>query len=351
MLRFWMVRAGVDGFRPTHSLLLTAGFFAALGLGGCDSDQDEEEGDDSSDDGTSTDDPGDDDDNGDTDDGDLYDQACHAALDRGAAKIGESCNANIECESRSCLGWSNYSPPDAGECVDPPPNCLSRAAGEIVDVFTGERVPGATVGIVGGTEVVVNAMGARRVGTGVSDENGLYDTLTDEPVNTFYNVMTVVHNDDYYATVTVLDWPLDEALNYAPLLSLHTQYATKKSDLAAWNAALADDPDFADSLPLEEHGVAIGSVQILGYPVVRVEGAVISPQETTSSAKIRYVNDDGVTIGTEATSSNGMFIILGTEIGERFNIDYEGYKLTRWAARTGPVAGAVYATPFLLEPE
>jgi len=105
---------------------------------------------------------------------------------------------------------------------------------------------------------------------------------------------------------------------YGPMSEGHDLWGVPAAALSKWSALLAKEPMLADSLPLGDNGGTVGLVR--DDTAAPVAGAVVQSVKANSTAEIRYLAADGNSFGVDSTSSNGVFVILGAGLAERFEV-------------------------------
>jgi hypothetical protein len=199
---------------------------------------------------------------------------------------------------------------------------------------------------------VVNPKTAGRLAETVTNDLGHFDMTSEEPVDSFYAVLGAAYNDEYEASVGFLAFPVDDDNNYAPAFSVRDFFAVKHSDLEIWNAGLADDGEVAPYLPIEDRAAVITVIASYDFEEKRMAGVTMTPLDQESDAVIRYLNEDGTTFNSEATSSNGVALLFGAKTGEQFDANSDALRI--WdpeiGGRPGTVQNGIYGLLILMTP-
>lgn len=239
----------------------------------------------------------------------------------GAGAEGSPCTLNADCESETCLKWTD-SQTDAtcgvrAECGN------TRFIGTLTDFATGQPIPNLELRVVGALAAISGIDTAIDIVKVTSDANGQIDATSETQVNTGIGVIGVVGGGDYYLTATGLAQPYMGTTLYPPLNGIHDIWGVPSAKLTEWSGYLMTDADQAvvDALPLGDNGGVVGLVRQGGVPVA---GAVVVPENDGSTAAIRYLNEDGMGFNTDGTSSNGVFILLNPAIAEKFTAQLDG---------------------------
>ncbi|WP_434422996.1 hypothetical protein [Nannocystis pusilla] len=269
--------------------------------------------------------------------------ACEEGMQMpGAGAEGSACTLNADCESESCIKWTD-SQTDAvcgvrAECGN------TRFIGTLTDFATGEPIAGAELRVVGALAAIQGIESAVDIVKVTSGADGRIDATSETPVNTGIGVIGVVGGGDYYLTATGLAQPYTGDTLYPPLNGIHDIWGVPTAKLTEWSGFLMADADQAvvDALPLGENGGVVGLVRQGGVPVA---GAVVVPEMDSSTAAIRYLNEDGMGFNTDGTSSNGVFILLNPAIAEKFTAQLDGNQIGL-VGTAGSAKMAVFALIF-----
>ncbi|WP_096330271.1 hypothetical protein [Nannocystis exedens] len=260
----------------------------------------------------------------------------------GAGAEGTACTANADCESESCIKWTD-SQTDAvcgarAECGN------TRFIGTLTDFATGEPIANTELRVVGALAAIQGIESAVDIVKVTSGADGRIDATSETPVNTGIGVIGVVGGGDYYLTATGLAQPYEGSTLYPPLNGIHDIWGVPTAKLTEWSGYLMTDADQAvvDALPLGESGGVVGLVRQGGAPVA---GAVVVPENDSSTAAIRYLNEDGMGFNTDGTSSNGVFVLLNPSIAEKFTVEIGG-NATGLTGTAGSAKMAVFALIF-----
>ncbi|MDC0717371.1 hypothetical protein [Nannocystis bainbridge] len=260
----------------------------------------------------------------------------------GAGAEGSPCTANADCESESCVKWTD-SQTDAvcgarAECGN------TRFIGTLTDFATGAPIAGAELRVVGALAAIQGIDSAVDIVKVTSGADGRIDATSETPVNTGIGVIGVVGGGDYYLTATGLAQPYEGTTLYPPLNGIHDIWTVPTAKLTEWSGYLEADADQAvlDALPLGENGGVVGLVRKDGAPVA---GARVIPESDGSTAPIRYLDEDGMGFNIDGTSSNGVFILLNPSIAEKFTVEVDG-AATGLTGTAGSAKAAVFALIF-----
>ena len=307
--------------------------------------------DDAADNGDDDDDSdGSDTESGDDDGGDDGALSCHDALAAGPAALGDPCSNDTECRSFFCERYETFGEQGTGACAEPPPDCRSRSMGSLKDAVSDAPVVGATMFFGPATEMVTNPAEATRFAEAVTNEQGHFDMITEDPVKSFYAVLGAAVSDDLEPTVGFLGFPIDSQGNYEPAFGVRDFFGVKKADIEAWNDALEDDEEAAPYLPIEESASVVAIVASYYLEEKRTPGVTVAPAEP-SGVVVRYLNEDGLTFNSTATSSNGVALLLGAQSGELFDANSEDMVI--WDSekgRPGTAQNGIYAMLILMVP-
>jgi hypothetical protein len=81
------------------------------------------------------------------------------------------------------------------------------------------------------------------------------------------------------------------------------------------------DPEFTDFLPLGELGGVVGFVRD-GAGAAKAGAKIISSDNgDATTAKIRYLADDGMSFNSEMTGTTGIFVLVSPGLGEHFMVE------------------------------
>ena len=69
-----------------------------------------------------------------------------------------------------------------------------------------------------------------------------------------------------------------------------------------------------------------------------------------STALVRYLNDDGATFNDQASSSNGVFVLVSPSLAEEFQVDMGGNTISTDNGTAGSASGAVFTMIMNVQP-
>ncbi len=258
----------------------------------------------------------------------------------GPAEIGDPCEQNLDCETWVCEELESY-PATLGVCGVPPDACRTRFTGSVLDFVRGTPMGGVDIEVVSAT-AILDPENTPAILDGKTDETGQFDITTNEPLSDIFGYLGRMHIGGRYPSLTGVIGPADKAGTYPPFAGVHEWWAIAESDVADWSAALADDKEIAEDLPLQDHNVLYGIVRNAGHPSNRVAGAAVVPVADNSSLIVRYLSDDGA-FNAEATQSSGIFLLFDAGPGEAITIEIPGGSLANPdGARCGMSNGALW---------
>jgi hypothetical protein len=270
------------------------------------------------------------------------DGECAGPSDPGEGAEGTACTANGDCESESCLKWTDG---QTDAVCGPRAECNNtRFIGTIFDFDTKAPVAGAELRVVGALSALQGPENAVPLVTTTSDANGRIDVTTETPINQGIGVIGVVTGENYYLTATGLAQPYPATTSYPPLNAIHDIWAVPLANLIAWTDLLQEDPDpvVGMNLPLGGAGGVIGLVR---KGDAGVADAVVVSEKADSTAVIRYLNEDGMGFNADATSSNGVFVLVNPGLAERFTVEVGGAP-TGLSGTAGSSANAAFVLIF-----
>ncbi|MDC0670722.1 hypothetical protein [Nannocystis radixulma] len=258
----------------------------------------------------------------------------------GMGAEGSPCTLNADCESETCMKWTDTQT-DAtcgvrAECGN------TRFIGTLTDFDTKEPIPNVELRVVGALAAIQGIESAVDIVKVTSGANGQIDATSATPVNTGIGVIGVVSGGDYYLTATGLAQPYEGSTLYPPLNGIHDIWAVPSAKLTEWSGYLMTDADMAvvDALPLGDNGGVIGLVR---EGTKGVADAVVVPEKDTSTGIVRYLNEDGMGFNADATSSNGVFVLLSPGIAEKYTVEVAGQATNLWGT-----AGSAKMASFVL---
>ena len=264
---------------------------------------------------------------------------------------GEWCDENVDCQSGFCESYSNAPWDEDGACADGPGDGQIRVMGNIREHVSGDPMGGAELQLAGAIAVMQNPDGFEAVTTVTADADGLFDlTAGPEATDLPVGLVAVVGGEGYYPTVTGLVEPELEGGVYPQGVRNKDIKMVAESMIEDWSAAIeAYDSGLAGYLPLGENGGALGSVRHVenGEGVADVE--IVSQLGDSSEAVVLYLNEDGETFNEEATSSNGLFVVIAPALAEKFDAYLGGEIVSRRYATFGEAFGVVYSNTVHVE--
>ena len=234
------------------------------------------------------------------------------------AADGEACSANADCASVGCLKWRDL---EMGECVPAPAGGNTRIAGTLVDFITGTAIGGAELRVVGALTVALSPDPATAppVLTTTSEANGQVDVTSTEPLAEGVGVVGVITGGAYYTTVTGLASPT--AGEYGPMNGNRDVWAVPAATLTEWSGYLMTDPEIMPSLPLGDAGGVVGFVRD-GNGMGKAGAKIVSETNgAATTAKVRYLSDDGVSFNADATGTSGIFVLVTPSLAETFMVE------------------------------
>ena len=274
-------------------------------------------------------------------DGDGDPGTCGAEFEPGAAADGEACSSNSDCASYLCEKFQDV-PPVEGTCAPAPDNCTTRVMVRVLDFMTRETVEGADLRAVPAISASVNPGAAVGAATGTSDANGIIDATSDAEIEAPLGLVGLTEADGYYLTATGLASPITGGKFYPPANTIRDVWVVPAQALTDWSGYLENDADFANQLPLGDAGGVIGLVRdaTTGDPIT---GAVVVPEDAdTSNAVVRYLNEAGDGFVSDATTSQGVFIIVKPGLGETFGLEVGGNPVDGLSGTAGSANGAAF---------
>jgi hypothetical protein len=214
--------------------------------------------------------------------------------------------------------------------------------GRVLDFTTRATVEGADIRVANAIQAAVDPVNATGVAVGSSGADGVIDTTSDGQVMAPLGIVGLTEGAGFYLTATGLAAPADGQQLYGPANTIRDIWVVPSDSLTDWSTALEADPEFADQLPLGEAGGVVGLVRdaTTGDPIA---GAVVVPTDPdTSDAVIRYLNDAGDDFVTDATSAQGVFVIVAPGLGETFGVEIDGAAVPGIEGTAGSANGAIF---------
>jgi hypothetical protein len=270
-------------------------------------------------------------------DGDLV---CETHDPGEGADNGAACVTNGDCASKLCEVFQDV-PPAEGTCEPAPDGCATRIMGRVLDFTTRDTVAGAELRVAQAIQASVDPVNAAAVAEGTSDAEGIIDTTSDGQITSPLGIVGLTAATDYYLTATGLASPAAGS-NYGPANAIRDIWVVPTASVTAWSGFLENDAEFENFLPLGESGGVVGLVRdaATGEPI---EGAVVVPNNPdTSDALVRFLNEAGDGFTTDATSSQGVFIIADPGLGETFGVEIDGTKVDGISGTAGSANGAIF---------
>ena len=231
------------------------------------------------------------------------------------AADGEACAANDDCASLGCLKYRDL---EDGECVAAPAGGNTRIAGTLIDFASGAPVPSTEVRVIGALSALSNPAMALPILAATSDADGKIDVTSMTPISEGIGIVGIITGGAYYTSATGLASPT--AGNYGPMNGNRDIWAVPSAKLTEWSGYLMADADIATSLPLGDKGGVVGFVRdATGAP--KAGATVVSAKGAMSTAKIRYLAQDGMSFTSDATSSTGIFVLVSPGLAEKFMVE------------------------------
>jgi hypothetical protein len=252
-----------------------------------------------------------------TDPGTTDDTPTTTMVGGDTAADGEACSSNGDCASQGCEKFRDL---EDGVCAAAPAGGNTRFTGTLVEFGAVTPIANGQLAVLGALSALNDPANASPVLTGTADADGKIDIVTTEPLAEGIGVVGIVTGGDYYTTATGLISPIS-GNTYGPMNGNRDIWGVRSADLTAWTALLMPDPDFADSLPLGDEGGVIGFVRD-GAGAPKAGAKVISATNgDATKAKIRYLAEDTMTFTSDATSSNGIFVLVAPALAEKFKVE------------------------------
>ncbi len=261
----------------------------------------------------------------------------------GTAANGDFCNENVQCASGLCIGYRQTPPDPDGKCEAPTNSQKMVAIGTTIDFETREPVAGATVRTVGAVSGAALGCNAPAAATITSDEDGRFYKLVDKPIDLVGYAAKVTKGDEYAVSASgVADPP------YPPGFIRHDLLMAKKATLEKWSEMLAEDPDMKNHVPLVAKGGVVGAVPCAdtGNAVV---GAQLRSLNSSSGAKIRYLNADGTGFVTDGITESGIFVLVKPGLAEKFDVYLNDSKVNVTPGTAGDTTCMVFILDIPIE--
>ncbi len=266
--------------------------------------------------------------------------ACPGINPDAMASEGESCASNDDCNTGVCLLFRDVPAPADAVCGALPADCSTHITGTILDFSTGQPVPGVTLNVAKALEAATNPTGFTPIVSLKADDMGRVDGMTPGPLDVGIGIVGVATGQGFFLTATGIASPAD-GTKYAPGTGIHDLWIMPEATLTAWSDELMTDAEMASFLPLGGNGGVIGFIRDESTGA-GVEGAVVAPASGQTNAKIRYLNDDGMTFNPDMSSANGIFVLVGPGLAEEFIVTKNGQKISIDNGTAGSAAGAIF---------
>lgn len=260
----------------------------------------------------------------------------------GAGADGSACTANGDCMSESCIKFTDN---QTDATCGPRAECSNtRFIGTLVDFDTKAPIAGGELMVVGALAALGGLENATPLLEVTADASGQIDVTSETPVTEGIGVIGVVGGGAYYVTATGLAQPYSGTSTYPPLNGIHDIWGVPAAKLTEWSGYLMTDPDpmVASAVPLGDNGGVIGLVR---KGEAGVADAVVVSEKDGSTAVIRYLNEDGMGFNPDATSSNGVFVLLNPGLAEKFTVEVGGAP-TMLSGTAGSAKGAAFVLIF-----
>lgn len=268
----------------------------------------------------------------------------------GDAGTGDYCDENDDCQTGFCETYQNVPADPDGFCTDGPPPGEIRILGNVRDYYTEEYQAGVTVEVLGAIAAMMDPSGAEAIESGVTDDDGRYVIMGGElATSQSIGIVARVEAEGYYLSVTGLVEPEIGGDEYPPGVRNHDVKLMPQSMLDDWSDYItAFDAELAPYVPLGENGGAVGSVRHVENGE-GVAGVTMISQSETSAAIVLYLDETMDGFNDQATSSNGMFVILQPATAEKFDAWKDGEIVSRRESTFGETFGAVYSNTVHVE--
>lgn len=254
------------------------------------------------------------------------------------AADGEPCTANGDCQSQSCLKFTDNDPDAA--CSAAPEGGNTRITGTIFDFVSGASLGDAELRVIGALSALQNPSMATPLMTGTSGADGKVDMTSAEPLSAGIGIVGIVVANGYYLTATGLASPVSGS-SYGPLNSIHDIWAMPSDELTKWSTILMDDAEIAPYLPLGDEGGVVGMVRSAASSAP-IAGAKVVPEGGSTNALIRYLNDAGDGFTSDMTGASGIFVLVNPGLAEKFNVEVDGNVVADTEGTAGSAKGAAF---------
>jgi hypothetical protein len=201
------------------------------------------------------------------------------------------------------------------------PDNRIRGIANVRTFGTDEYLENVQVDIVGAMEAILSPAGAVPVATVTTDAEGYFEIDLDSSANDkLVGLISRVALDGYYLTFTGLVEPDSVTGIYEPGLINHDIWAVPEQIMNEWSDLLLADDIYQQFAPLGENGGVLGKVRDMDTGK-GVEGITLKSRlpESETRAIVLYISEDGKSLKTDTTSSNGLCIILDPQIAEKFD--------------------------------
>ncbi|MFV8753541.1 hypothetical protein ACNOYE_23560 [Nannocystaceae bacterium ST9] len=271
-------------------------------------------------------------------------EACPEFAPGEGAIDGSACLASSECASKLCVRFQD-APPLAGTCEPVDPGCRMRFTGRVLDFETLEPIADADVKVAAALQAALMPASASAVAMGTSDAGGRFDFLSiDAPVSVPLYLVALISGTGDALTATKIATPINGAF-YDTGNPVHDLWVVPLDLLSSYTAMLEADPEFANQLPLGETGGVVGLIReaITGDPIA---GARVVSADPSSGAHVRYLDASETSFTTDASSSNGKFVLIGPGLGELFELEIDGLPVEGVATEVGSASGVIWTMVF-----
>lgn len=274
--------------------------------------------------------------------------ACPGVNADAAAGEGDPCTSNDDCNTGVCLLYRDVPAPTDAVCGPMPADCSTRITGTVLDFETGQPVAGVTVDVAKALEAATNPTGFTPILSLTSDADGRVDGTTPGPLDVGIGIVSMASASGYYLTATGIASPVD-GTKYAPGTGIHDLWVMPEASLTAWSSELGNDAEMQPFMPLGDQGGVVGFIRDESTGA-GVAGAVVKSVSDTSTAKIRYLNDDGMTFNATASSSNGIFVLVAPGLAEEFFVEKDGATISTANGTAGSASGAIFTLVIDVQP-
>lgn len=263
----------------------------------------------------------------------------------GDGGIGDYCELNEDCASGFCESYQTAPPDPDAVCAEAPPDGEIRMLGTLRDFESHDTIADQYVRIAGAMPVLADPTTAPAVAEGTTDGSGRYDiTGDDNATKEMTGLIALVEQDDYYLTASGVVEPEIGGYIYPAGARNHDIWFVSEALISSYSDLLvAHDSSLTAYVPLGEKAGVIGKIrdQDTGEPVAGIELVSRTPG---SIAQIFYLTEGGDGLQTDASSSNGHFIVLDASLAEKLDA-YQGSEIVSvHEATLGQAFGALFTT-------